>query len=481
MGEKSPSYDALFNQNIILKDVINSSWNALGIISLEGSFKFVNNAFVPILGYSHGELLKMGIVDILLQEYIQPFKDLLKDNTKNQYINKLTIGCKRKDNQTVYLEIVINLMTNKKLFVVNVHEVTATVNEKKLIDQFIIKFNMDKDGNLLDASKAFYRLSGHSYDKIVFNNYKTLLTSESEDENFEAFITSINNGKPWSGSLKIKKADNGILLVDFACHPTRNKYGDIIGFSAVMIDMTSQQQLLEHEEFLEKKLIDEEEKLSIMSETIRTVAHEWRQPLNTISLDAQSLAFDEEVDKENIKEKLEGISKSTEKLSQVIENFQSFTEPKGSKKKRNIKDILLEAIRISELDEKEFLEEVHETSRSFRTYPKELASALSTILINAREYTSIIDDPHILLKTYEKNNNIICEISNNGGHIPTEIKEKIFTPYFSTKKEKNGVGLSLYTCKMIVELHLKGAISVTNEDDNYVKFKLTFPIGALEE
>ena len=483
MGDKTPSYDALTNQNNILKDVINSSWNALGMMSLEGDFKFVNNAFVPILGFPHANLLKMNLKDVLLQEYLKPFNDLLKDNLENQYVNKLTVGCKRRDNQIVYLEIVINLMNNKKLFVINIQEVTSAVNEKKLIDQFIIKFSLDNNGNLLNASKAFYTLTGYSYDKIVYTDYKEILFHD--DENYKAFTGAISNNKAWSGVLEVKKHDQSKLIMDLACHLTKNKYGDIIGFNAVMIDMTSQKQLLEHEEFLEKKLIDEEEKLSIMSETIRTVAHEWRQPLNTISLDAQSLAFDleydDEVDKDNVRVKLEGISKSTEKLSQVIENFQSFTEPKGSKKKRNITDILLEALRISELDEKDFVEEKHQTTRSFRTYPKELASALSTVLINAKEYTALIKSPHILIETYEKNNQIICEISNNGGHIPNDIKEKIFTPYFSTKKERNGVGLSLYTCKMIVELHLKGSIEVTNNDNNYVKFKLTFPIGALEE
>jgi PAS domain S-box-containing protein len=478
MDEKTPSYDALLNQNNILKDVINSSWNALGVISLHGEFKFVNNAFVPILGYSHGELLKMSLKDILLQEYIKPFEELLSDNLKNQYINTITVGCKRKDNQFVYLNIVINLMSNKRLFVVNIHEVTSSVNEKKLIDQFIIKFNMDNDGNLLDASKAFYRLTGYSYDKIVYNNYKSILI---EDENYADFTHSIQNSKSWSGSIQIQKQDNKILTVDLVCNPTKNKYGDIIGFSSVMIDMTNQQQLLAHEEFLEKKLIDEEQKLNIMSETIRTVAHEWRQPLNTISLDAQSLAFDleydDEINKENVKEKLEGISKSTKKLSEVIESFQTITEPKGDKKLKNIKDILTDALIVSKLDDKDYVKQKHQNTRDFKTYPKELTNAITSILVNAHEFTSLIDSPSIILETYEINNKIICEISNNGGHIPNDTKEKIFTPYFSTKKEKNGVGLSLYLCKMIIELHLHGSIEITNIDNNFVKFKLTLPIG----
>jgi K+-sensing histidine kinase KdpD len=43
------------------------------------------------------------------------------------------------------------------------------------------------------------------------------------------------------------------------------------------------------------------------------------------------------------------------------------------------------------------------------------------------------------------------------------------------------VGLSLYTCKIIIELHLKGKIEVENLGDDWVLFKISLPIGALEE
>ncbi|MDX9743960.1 MAG: HAMP domain-containing sensor histidine kinase [Arcobacteraceae bacterium] len=218
---------------------------------------------------------------------------------------------------------------------------------------------------------------------------------------------------------------------------------------------------------------------------MRTVAHEWRQPLNIISIESQGLAFEldfsDTFDKNYIKERLESISQSTEKLSNIINNFQSVTELKGSKKKRHIRDVFLDAIQLADLYEKEFLKEQHEDTKSFRTYPKELASALSSILINAKE--QILKKPTgiIQIKTYEENNQIISEISNNGGEIPTDIIDKIFTPYFSTKDERNGVGLSLYTCKIIIELHLKGKIEVENLGDDWVLFKISLPIGALEE
>ena len=87
------------------------------------------------------------------------------------------------------------------------------------------------------------------------------------------------------------------------------------------------------------------------------------------------------------------------------------------------------------------------------------------------------ENKFIKIKTYQDVSNIKVEISNNGGHIEEKLLEEIFTPYFSTKETKNGVGLSLYIAKMIVELHLKGRIEVENKEDDIVLFTVVFPIG----
>ncbi len=478
------SDQATKTQNAVLKELINGSWNAIGIISLESKFIYINKAFAPVLGYSESEILKLKLIDMMIPKYKTPFNDLLKENIENQYKNRITVGCLRKDNQIVYLDIVIKLMSNNKMFVINASDVTTDVAEQKLINKFIVQYHMDKDGKILKTSDAFNRLSGNSSTELIFTSYIDLLHSSNNEDIKNDFISHINAHKPWKGNLILKKHDGSPFYVDFISKPSKNKYGDVLGHTAVMMDISSEIKLQKNEEILQEKVSDGEERLAIISDTMRTVAHEWRQPLNTISLDAQALLFDldfeEEISKENMHEKLTSISEHTQDLSSIIKNFQEITELKGSKKKRNIKDILLEAIKISDLYEKEFVKEDYQETTSFRTYPKELSLAISSILINAKEITANKEDRVINIVTSQKDNTIICEISNNGGHIPEDIMDKIFTPYFSTKDEKNGVGLSLYNCKIIIELHLKGTIKVENLGEDIVMFRLTFPMGALE-
>jgi len=253
-----------------------------------------------------------------------------------------------------------------------------------------------------------------------------------------------------------------------------------------MMDITGEVLLAKSKDNLQRQILDNEEKLRIMVDTIRTVAHEWRQPLNAISLASQNLLFeldfDENINIDDMKEILNDIQRKTQELSNVIASFQQIVELKGSKKRRSIREIINEAIKMADIDEEN--DEIIEnflTTEIIKTYPKELATALSAILKNAKEKIFEKGSGYIKIKTYKENDEkIVIEISNNGGHIPEKIKDKVYMPYFSTKEERNGVGLGLYIAKTIIELHLKGEIFFENIDSDVVRFTIKLPIGALE-
>jgi K+-sensing histidine kinase KdpD len=193
--------------------------------------------------------------------------------------------------------------------------------------------------------------------------------------------------------------------------------------------------------------------------------------------------FGEDIQSEETVDYLTSVTEHIEELSAVINNFQNTTEIKESKVETSSKIIIKKSIESSSIQINQ-LQFEDTTTQSFTTYQNSLSQSIAHMLNNAYEAIEKSDnkDSKISIKTYQNTNNTIFEISNVGNHIPDDIIHNIFTPYFSTKEIRNGVGLSLYNCKTIIELHLKGHIEVFNiqkdETNKYetVMFRITLPL-----
>ena len=98
----------------------------------------------------------------------------------------------------------------------------------------------------------------------------------------------------------------------------------------------------------------------------------------------------------------------------------------------------------------------------FTTYPNELKQVVLNLLKNAEDILLEKEIEHPVI-TIETQNNLL-RISDNAGGVPSEIIDKIFNPYFSTKTQKDGTGLGLYMSKTIIEEHCQGKLTVSNSD-----------------
>ena len=104
------------------------------------------------------------------------------------------------------------------------------------------------------------------------------------------------------------------------------------------------------------------------------------------------------------------------------------------------------------------------------------------ILNNSKDAfdTQDIKYKKITVECMQENQNIVINLKDNAGGIKDDVLSKIFEPYFSTKKQKNGTGLGLYMSKIIINRHLEGEIFVKNVD-NGAMFTIKIPIKTKEE
>ncbi len=221
-------------------------------------------------------------------------------------------------------------------------------------------------------------------------------------------------------------------------------------------------------------------RLAQMGEMISMVAHQWKQPLSSISALQISILMAvelEEYDLSNenereqfllyLQERLKKIGEQTQALSLIISDFSDFYKLNKHQELIGLNVLVVKAYKLLEdnleFDEIDLCLELS-SKMSVVVYKNEFIQVILNIINNAREQLSQIKraDAQILIKSYDRDDICVLEISDNGGGINESIKDNIFDPYFSTKFDKNGTGLGLYISKSIIEQHHKGKIYMQN-------------------
>jgi signal transduction histidine kinase len=101
-----------------------------------------------------------------------------------------------------------------------------------------------------------------------------------------------------------------------------------------------------------------------------------------------------------------------------------------------------------------------------------IEQVLINLVVNAIEAIKDSPAPKIVLSAYVASNfRSIIKIADNGNGMPPELLDKIFVPFFSTKKNGSGIGLSL--CKQIMMLH-RGNVQVQSVEGEGTAFLLLF-------
>jgi two-component system, NtrC family, nitrogen regulation sensor histidine kinase NtrY len=101
-----------------------------------------------------------------------------------------------------------------------------------------------------------------------------------------------------------------------------------------------------------------------------------------------------------------------------------------------------------------------------------IEQTLINLMVNAVEAIKDVENPRIQLSAFlSPSNKTVIKVADNGVGIPNDVLENIFIPFFSTRKNGSGIGLSL--CKQIMMLH-KGQIQVQSAEGEGTAFILHF-------
>ncbi|KFL33577.1 ATP-binding protein [Sulfurospirillum sp. SCADC] len=222
---------------------------------------------------------------------------------------------------------------------------------------------------------------------------------------------------------------------------------------------------------LKDRVLFQQAKFAALGEMLSSIAHQWRQPLNTISVVVSKIYLEskmEKLTKEGLEEEIIKLREHIALMSSLIEEFKDFFSQEGSKVDFMLRRSIEESIKITDggLANKDMTFEVEcPEDIVIHNFKKELSHVLLVLINNAKDAILRREIAHgtIRIKGFLQEQSIVIEVLDNAGGVEEAQLPYLFDPFFTTKDPTSGSGTGLYIAKQIIEQNMQGSISARNE------------------
>lgn len=375
--------------------------------------KFIKFSIIKEENYFENSTLKNSIlnnIDIKREAIKSSISKVDFSNTNDDDYSNISLEI---NSISIYLTSLIN------------YDLSLAINEKRNTDKI---FNIIVISSIISIFIVF--LFSVILSILIINNFKQLHNSLEEKVNEKT---------------KELQELNNYLEVKISKEVTQNRKKDIIMF--------------------------QQARLASLGEMLNNIAHQWRQPLGSITMIIQSFQTKMLLGKltqDVVDEKVKDALLLANNMSSTLDDFKNFFSPNKIKSEFFIKDCLEQSIELSKYFLSQENIEVKLLIRKdikINSFYNELSHVFLNIISNSRDAlcTNVHKNDRMIKIIVSKYKNfLIINILDNGGGIPNEILAKIFEPYYTTKYKSAGTGIGLYMTKQIIEKHMNGQISCKN-------------------
>lgn len=331
------------------------------------------------------------------------------------------------------------------------------------------------------CNEYFEELTGKTVDQVKGEEVYDLFVTQNRnkiDAIIELAVGDKNFVRISEKDLEIKRRSGRKCSVDVFCKVVQLAKGRVVVFS--LIDLSEVKEKQQEREFLINQNL-RSAKLADLGRLAQGIAHELNNPLSVIigNLEMLNIAkAKHDMSPELVQKSLAAMSRNSNRMSSIVKKLLNFYKTEDVHfKDVNITEIIREII-----NENEYYMNFNKISLYLditdvkivcdRLYIKQVLTNLIKNAIAAIETQKTTR--MITVKVEDVVGEYVISINNNGIPISDEIKNKIFTPFFTTKDVGEGVGLSLYLSEKIMKIH-HGGISFESNYKSGTTFYLHFP------
>jgi len=326
-------------------------------------------------------------------------------------------------------------------------------------------------GNFLEVNNSILQSTKYTKEEFLSLSFKDIIYEE--DKNNE-LLNKLNEVK------KLGPIEKECIKKDSSTYPIRISIFSIVNTDGkkviwgIVEDITEIKNQIKNQE-----IMFHQSKVASLGEMLGNIAHQWRQPLSTISTTATGTKLKKEFgtleDKEFL-ENMDSINEKTQYLSKTIDDFRNFFLSDSSKQiEVNIDEAIEKTISLikDSFKSSNIKIVINNTTvdSSFICNENLLIQALINILNNAKDALNTIEEKDfekcVFIDVQKEDNSISIKIKDNAKGIKETIKNKIFEPYFTTKHKSHGTGIGLYMTNQIITKHMKSKITVENVTYSY--------------
>ncbi|MDF7823366.1 response regulator [Pontiellaceae bacterium B12227] len=344
----------------------------------------------------------------------------------------------------------------------------------------------DVDGVIQYVNAAFETTSGYSQDAVIGKKPDLLQSDKHDAAFFDNLWSTISNGKTWAGELTNKKKDGTLYIEEAVIYPIRGEGDNMINYVAISRDITQEREIEKH--------LRQQQKMNAIGELAGGVSHDFNNILTAI-LGYVALCMNSVEEDGKVYGYLKEIVKAGDRATKLVRQILTFSR----QEEQEFHSLELQSII------EDSLSMVQTTMKKSIVLEQDIDPACGAILGDTTQIQQVMinlctNAAHALGEERSGKLNVSLKqveilagksedqpvdldpgyyacitVADTGCGIPADVVERIFEPYFTTKKKEEGTGFGLSIVHGIVRKH-RGIINVASQEGEGTTFTLYFPL-----